>query len=67
MDNAPLLMFSSKVGFIVHKCRSLENFAWRLLLQFSKYYKTLKIVPRLSLICVTTKVSPLLCKNVIVS
>ena len=61
-DNVPLLMLSSKVGFIVLWCRTFQNFEWSLL-QFLKYYKIRKINYSPCLITSTLKISPLLSKH----
>ena len=65
-DNVPLLMFSSKVWFIVIWCRTFQNFEWSLPLQFSKYCETGKINSHSYLIPATPIINPLLSGNVIV-
>ena len=65
-DNVPLLMFSSKVWFIVIWCRTFQNFEWSLPLQFSKYCETGKINSHSYLISATPIINPLLSGNVIV-
>ena len=64
-DNVPLLMFSSKVWFIVIWCRTFQNFEWSLPLQFSKYCETGKINSHSYLIPATPIINPLLSGNVI--
>ena len=63
--NVFLLMFSSKVWFVVIWCWTFKNFECSLLLQFPKYGKTWKINSQSYLLPTTPRISPLLSENVI--
>ena len=66
IDKVTLILFSSKVSFIVLWHSSFKKYEWNLLLQFPKYCKTGKIKFRPCLISATPRISPWLSENVIV-